>query len=304
MSEIAMRHNGAEMTPYQTPTSGGMARLADWAQEARAAATLAESLCRTSFVPKHFQGKPQETAAAILTGHELGLSPMAALRAIFVIAGTPGMYAKAMVAVVVARGHEVWIPEQSDERVTVCGRRKGSEHVFTTTWDRARVVKAKLTSNDKYQENPQQMMTARGQAEIARQVAPDALLSIPYALEELDDFDDRPVRAELTATERVTVAEIMGTDAPAEDLDPMITKSQQRKLHATLHDLGLGGREAGLAEINRLLDRPDNPITSTKELTKVDAGIVIDNLDAQLLARAEPNLDDDWPPVAEADGAA
>jgi len=73
------------------------------------------------------------------------------------------------------------------------------------------------------------------------------------------------------------------------DQPVMISEAQQRKLHACLRDLDKGDRDAGLAEINRLLDRTDNPITSTKELTKVDAGIVIDNLDAQLLARQDPD---------------
>jgi hypothetical protein len=302
MTEIAMRDTAA-LDTYTPATVGAITRLADWADELHAAGQIAVKLCQTPFVPQHFRGKPADAAAAILTGHELGLSPLAALRSIFLINGTPGMYAKSMVAVAQAQGHQVWIAEQSPTRVVVRGRRRGEPEVYETTWDVARVEAAGLASNPMYKKNRQAMMVARGQAEITRQVAADALHGIPYAVEELEDFDDRPARAELTATERVTVAEIMGTDGPAEDPDPMITKAQQRKLHATLGDLGLGDREAGLAKINRLLDRPDNPVTSTKELTKVDAGIVIDNLDAQLLARQappEPDLDD-WPQVTTPD---
>jgi hypothetical protein len=199
-----------QAAPVQLAPTAAIATLAHWAAEARAANLLAQSLCATSFVPKHFQNKPAEATAAILTGHELGLSPLASLRAIFVFNGTPGMYAKAMVGVVQSQGHEVWIEEQSDEKVIVCGRRKGSEHVYRTIWDRARVVKAKLTGNSKYQETPQQMMTARGQAEICRQVAPDALYGIPYAVEELRDM--RSDDADVPAVEdgRITSSEILG----------------------------------------------------------------------------------------------
>lgn len=188
-----------------------------WAQAADAAHQVAQRLVVTSFVPDHFRGKPAEAAAAILTGAELGLKPMAALRAIFVIKGTPGMYAKAMVAVVQSRGHEVWAEEQSDERVVMCGKRKGSANVVKTTWDRARVVKAKLTANAKYQDNPQQMMVARGQAEICRQIASDALHGVPYAVEELEDFE--PIRAEVVQPKPVTAAEILGT-MPAAEASP------------------------------------------------------------------------------------
>lgn len=212
MTEIAVRsQQGAELELTPTPA---LASLAHWAGEARAAHTLAQSLCNTSFVPKHFQGKPAEATAAILTGFELGLSPMASLRAIFIIGGTPGMYAKVMVAVVMAQGHEVWVEEQSDERVVVCGRRKGSEHIARTVWDRARVVKAKLTSNPKYAETPQQMMTARGQAEICRQIAPDALHGIPYAVEELRDGGFTETDAPVVAYTPVTAADL-ADEAPA-----------------------------------------------------------------------------------------
>jgi len=296
LTEVAIRSNGNNVATVDgtTPT---MASLAEWAGEVRAAAQIAEGLCRTSFVPKHFFDKPAETAAAILTGYELGLSPMAAVRSIFIISGTPGMYAKSMVAVVQSRGHEVWIPEQSDERVVVRGRRKGSQHVFETVWDRTRVVKAKLTGNAKYQENPQQMMVARGQAEICRQVAADALHGIPYAVEELDDFPDAspaPAVGRVTATEILNMpaaaepnpeTEAPADSAPADYVEPGITAAQQKKMHALLNETGRGDREVGLVYIAGVIGRE---IESTKELTKREAMRVIDALEAP----AEPDLDD------------
>lgn len=302
MTELAVRErsNGVAIID-PTPT---MTSLAEWASEVRAAGEIAEGLCRTSFVPQHFRGKPAETAAAILTGHELGLSPMAAVRSIFIISGTPGMYAKSMVAVVQSRGHEVWIPEQSAERVVVRGRRKGAPHVYETVWDRARVVTAKLTTNAKYQESPQQMMVARGQAEICRQVAADALHGIPYAVEELDDL--APAVPAIAAP-RLTAAEILGSDetpatapltspsdsarhaserdtsAPpdsnvaAQGQAPTITAAQQKKMHALLNETGRGDREVGLVYIAGVIGRE---IESTKELTKREAGQVIEALEA------------------------
>jgi hypothetical protein len=297
MTELAMCDDHAVAT---TPRSATLSTLSDWAAEVRAAGTIAEGLCRTSFVPKHFQGKPAETAAAILTGFELGLSPMAAVRSIFIIGGTPGMYAKAMVAVVQAQGHEVWAEEQSDERVVVCGRRKGSATVVSTMWDRARVMKAKLTGNAKYQESPQQMMVARGQAEICRQIASDALHGIPYSVEELDDMP--PVVATATVG-RVSAAEILGTqDAavvpesapePHEAAERGITAAQSRKMYGLLRQAGREDKDLALVYIAGVIKRE---ISSTKELNVVEAGAVIDALEAK---GDEPTLDDGWPDAAQ-----
>lgn len=231
MTEVAVRTEPTAEVATQQPTlapTGTIATLAQWAGEARAAHMLATSLCKTAFVPAHFRGKPEEAAAAILTGHELGLSPMASLRAIYVISGTPGMYAKAMAAVVQAAGHEVWVESQSDDEVIVCGRRKGSEHEHRVVWNRERVVKAKLTSNAKYQDTPQQMMVARGTGEICRQIAPDALHGIPYTVEELRTMPPADVAAQGESS-RVTVAEILAAvdheppaDAVAEFVDAVV----------------------------------------------------------------------------------
>ncbi len=279
MNELAVRADNA--AALAIPASPTMASLVEWAAEASAAHGLAQSLCKTSFVPEHFRNKPDETAAAILTGFELGLSPMAAVRAIFVIKGTPGMYAKAMVAIVQGQGHEVWADEQSDDRVVVCGRRKGSDRVVSTTWDRKRVEKAKLTSNAKYQESPQQMMVARGQAEICRQIAADVLFGIPYAVEELDDFTPAAVSAPAA---RVTTAEILGSARPTEeeavtvndDGVVMMTNPQQRKLFALLKEKGYADKDLALVFIAGQIGRE---IESRNELTKQDAIVVIDALE-------------------------
>lgn len=277
MTELAIRDT--DRNAVALPMTPTVASLVDWAAELQAAGTLAETICRTAFVPEHFRGKPAETAAAILTGHELGLSPMASVRSIFVIKGTPGMYAKAMVAVVQAQGHQVWAEEQSDERVVMCGRRKGTSEVVKTTWDRARVEKAKLTGNAKYQENPQQMMVARGQAEICRQIAADALHGVPYAVEELDDLP--PIKA---SAEVSRAAEVLGVqpddEEPRTDADGvvMMTGPQSRKLFALLKEKGYSDRDLALVFIAGVIGRE---ISSRNELTKQDAMDVIDALERE-----------------------
>lgn len=216
MTEIATRdEQPAEVDLANRPPSGSITRLADWAAEARAANALATSLCQTSFVPQHFRGKPAEATAAILTGHEMGMSPMAALRAIYVIQGTPAMYAHAMRAVVQSHGHSIWEEEASPTRVVVRGHRKGEpDKVRESVWTMERAQKAGLLTNAHYQKNPQNMLTARATGEVCRLIASDALHGIPYAVEELDDRE--PIRAVVEAGPRVTAAEILGRPAEPE----------------------------------------------------------------------------------------
>ena len=47
-------------------------------------------------MPAHFRGKPNEAAAAILYGDEIGFTPTQALQNLYVINGKPALYARAM----------------------------------------------------------------------------------------------------------------------------------------------------------------------------------------------------------------
>lgn len=149
--------------------------------------TLAKGLAGTAFVPSHFQGKPADTAVAIMKGAALGLDPVAALESIYVISGKPALYARAMVALVLARGHEVWTEEADATSVTVRGRRHGSSHVEESTWDVARVKAAGLDRNRQYAAHPEAMLYARAAADVCRRIAPDVLAGLSYGVEELQE---------------------------------------------------------------------------------------------------------------------
>lgn len=181
--------------------------LVSWARAAQAANDLAIPLCQTSFVPAHFQGKPGEATAAILYGAEAGLSPLQALQGVYVISGKPAMYARTLMAVVLAAGHEVWTESESDTRVIVCGRRRGSDQIERAIWTIDRAKKAGYTRNSKYQTDPQAMLLARAQSDVCRRVAPDALLGMAYSVEELQDSDeDAPAPVKRTVRRQTPAA--------------------------------------------------------------------------------------------------
>lgn len=161
--------------------------LAAWAGAMGDAMTLAKGLAGTAFVPAHFQGKPADTAVAIMKGAALGLDPVAALESIYVISGKPALYTRSMVALVLARGHEIWTEEADATTVTVKGRRHGSSHVEASTWDTARVKAAGLDRNRQYAAHPEAMLYARAAADVCRRIAPDVLAGLSYGVEELQE---------------------------------------------------------------------------------------------------------------------
>jgi hypothetical protein len=169
-------------------------KLVQWAEAASAAQALAQQLCRTAFVPETFRLAVGESeavqtengvrignaTAALLLGAELGLDPIASLRAVYVIRGQVAIYARMKLALLLSRGHRVWTEFESDERITVAGYRKDdAEHVQRVTWDVERAKRAGFTRNELYRTNPRAMLFARASSELASRLAPDVLAGIP-----------------------------------------------------------------------------------------------------------------------------
>lgn len=285
MTDIALRDDNAP-APYESDPTGG--RLVAWAQAAHAAHQLASALCKTAFAPKHFRDNPGDSTAAIMAGDELGLSPLASLRSIYVIHGTPSMYAKTMVALVQSRGHEVWTESTSDAAVVVCGRRRGSDKVERAEWKIERARKAGYTSNQKYASNPQEMLYAKAASEVCKKIASDVLLGIPAAEDvELEEQATVTVtRAESkprTVTRRKApeplepeFSEPPVDDEPALLAEELITPAQMKKLHASFSDKGFVDRDDRLAYVNEIVGIE---VASSKDLTKDQASRVIDALE-------------------------
>lgn len=156
----------------------GVKSLAYYAAELDAGYTLAQKLCQTAFAPKHFQGKPAEAATAMLYGNTLGLDPIASMRSVYVIHGTPALYASTMMALAVSAGHEITRESATEQAVVFQCRRRGSQVWQKVEWTMARADRAGYTSNQKYKTDPIGMLTAKCQAEAAKLVAPDALMGL------------------------------------------------------------------------------------------------------------------------------
>lgn len=303
MTALAAYQPPQELTAQLGNTDPTGGRLVAWASSLMAAKQIADALCTTTFAPAHFRSKPEDGAAAIMFGDEIGLSPTQALRSIYVINGTPSLYARQMVAIVLHHGHQVWTEEKSDAKVTVSGCRRGSNHIHSETWTTARARQAGYLSNKKYTSDPQAMLYARAAADVCRQIAPDALAGLAYTVEELEISDqptttvrrapapDEPAPAKRTAKRAAPARPPEPEPAPEPDLEPPedsvpevpplpsgtepITKAQLTKLHVQLAEQGLGDRVDGLAFLSDTVNRE---LTSSKELTKAEANTCIERL--------------------------
>lgn len=229
-------------TVEQLPTN----KLALWAYEARQAHSIAQSLAGTTFVPSSMKGNVGDITGAILAGAELGMQPIAALRSIDVIQGTPALRAVAMRGLVQNQGHEIEVVESTATRCEMRGRRAGSENWQTVEWTIERAQQMGLTAKQQWKIQPTAMLIARATSELCRLIAADVLLAMPYSAEELITGDrvvtmaevsiDQPVPA-MVDTRRVTLEEI--SDKPH---DPIPEPSVARRALEQLEEQVLGNR--------------------------------------------------------------
>ncbi|HLR86240.1 MAG TPA: hypothetical protein VK059_14895 [Nocardioidaceae bacterium] len=295
MSTDIERYEPRDEVAMADPTGG---RLVSWAQAMSAAHKLGTALCQTAFVPAAFKGNPDDAAAAIMYGDEIGFTPGQSLQNIYVISGKPALYARAMVALVLSHGHKIWTEVSSPQRVIVCGQRRGSDKIERVEWTTSKAQQAGYTSNKKYTTDPESMLYARASGDVARRVAPDALAGIAYSVEEMELTDtevtvsqvEAPKRTAKRASAPAPVAEEPELDEPAgttpvdadapSAADPdSITSQQTKKLGALTRELGLTDRADALDYVAQVIGRE---VSSRNELTKNEASDVIDKLQSDV----------------------
>jgi hypothetical protein len=317
--------------------------LSQWADEFLATARISSELARTRFVPESLwvwrkrdgqdvfdaQATTAQVTAVIVSGRELGMGPMAALRSIDVIKGTPALRALTLRAILLSHGHDIWVEEATNNRATVCGQRAGSDRVQTITWTMDDAKKRNLDGKPNWRTQPRNMLIARATGDVARLVAADALLGIPYTVEELEDgvdgvtaiggsTDGAAPAAPARRTRRPAAITPKGpppadappldekpaAEAPAAPVvdepaveeavleeQPKLTQPQQKRLHALIRERFGDYRKEPIRErvLTHLSETVGRPVDSTGELTFEEASLVIRTL--------EPDNDPDEPPI-------
>lgn len=151
---------------------------------------LATELAKSRLLPEHFRGQVADVFMALALGLELGLPPVTALQSIYSVHGRPGLYADAMVALILASGlAEYFVPiEISATAATWETKRKGAPMPSRTTVTMEQAVTAGWPAqNKKYATEPDVMLSARAKGRLAKQVYPDVLRGIASVEEIRDD---------------------------------------------------------------------------------------------------------------------
>lgn len=268
MSELAVpEQNNAVAVPQQAAVQPMPSELVKWVESARQASLLAQSLAKTSFAGA-YRGKPEEATAAILTGQELGLKPMASLKSIDVIQGQPALRAHAMRAIVQGQGHELELMESDDTHCRMRGRRKGADGWQEVTWTIARARQLGLLGKDQWKKQPGTMLVARATGEICRLIASDALHGLAYAAEEF--VGSTEIRVEQVQAQPLSVAALTASPAapqPAADPDVVDPEADDAEHAAAVAELLAFGAE---------MDAPDIAADAFQEL-----GVPLDDASAQ-----------------------
>lgn len=171
-------------------TGGALAALVP--QNLDDAFRLAKALSASGdMVPKHFQGKPEMTMAAIVRGMEVGLAPMQALAHIAVINGRPSIWGDAIPALIQRAGHHIDVEEEGtgDNFVAIATLTRGDTgKQVVRRFGMADAKRAGLVGKQgPWQQYPQRMCAHRARTWAARDGAADALMGMQIA-EEVSDY--------------------------------------------------------------------------------------------------------------------
>lgn len=196
---------------------------------------LATALAKSQLVPKALQNRPNDLLVTLITGRELGLSPMQSVRGMHVIEGKAVMSADMMGALVMrSEACEFLRPAESTDKIaTYETQRKGSPSPTKMSFTIEDANRAGLVGKDNWKRYPAAMLRARCLSAICRAVYPDLVGGV-YEPDEAREFD-KPERVELkpagrgrlaalttdlAAAPRIVEAEAAAVEVPATDAPP------------------------------------------------------------------------------------
>ena len=185
----------------------------------------AAGLYKSGLMPQSLR-TPEAVAAVVLTGLELGMGAMEAVRSLYVVNQRVGMYAECMRARIYRAGGSITVEEHDDTHCILTGHRPGHPDA-TVSFGAEDARKAGLAGGN-YGKYPKDMYLARATSRLARLLFPDVFGGTAYTPEELvpdpnpqpaalPDAPKVPTRAQRLANAGAAVANNLPQhSAPAE----------------------------------------------------------------------------------------
>jgi hypothetical protein len=152
-----------------------------------------QTLVQTPTVPKRYRESPtgaQDMMAAIITGRELGVAPMASIRQLYLINGQASMMAMLMAGLVFNAGHRIrYTIHMKDKQVTAEAWRIQPDGEWGKegdwTFGEGDAILAGLNDKGTYQSYPFLMYAARATSALCRLYFPEVLAGIGYVPDEI-----------------------------------------------------------------------------------------------------------------------
>lgn len=177
--------------------SGGLS-INGFAEMERAAKMLAQA---NGIVPRAYQGNPAAVAAIIMTGFELGIAPMTAMRELHLIEGKVSLSATLMLTLARRAGIRTrWLVTDTTKAtigVIVPGQ---AEQTLTFSAEDAKA--AGLWGKGNWSKHPAAMLRARATSAAVRAFCPEAIGGSVYESESGEITDGIPTSQIIDATPR------------------------------------------------------------------------------------------------------
>lgn len=253
----------------------------------------AKAVSTAALLPQAYRGKPADILIATGLGNAIGIAPAQALYEIYVVNGRPSPSANLMAALVRRAGHKLRVQGDNKQCTATLIRADDPDFPFAATWTIQQAKDAGLAHKDTWKQYPGAMLRARAIAEVVRMGAPEAVMGMEYAREEVEQFEDRPSRPASAKPQGMAgLRAAVGQPEPTEPTDPDVTEGElepepisdktRRRLFALFTQKGVA-EDQQLAGINYRLG---TSYTSRKELTEDDGQALIKYL--VTLPDAEP----------------
>jgi hypothetical protein len=218
------------------------------------------AISNTNFVPKGLRGKPDEMLAAVFTGRELGVGPMASIRGIDMIDGTASLAGELCAALIWRAGHRLLRTAVSDDAVTMKGQRVVDGQVVAeqeATWTKKDAEAAGLVGKSNWKHYGRAMLQWRATTELFRFFFADlgAGLRVAYTPEELGDEEWTPADTEPIPLEVVEVDPSPGSDHSTTDGSQVTGPDGQEREWLALVEAGPPVPSASMEKHRAWLDR-------------------------------------------------
>lgn len=205
---------------------------------------------------------PEKAYIVALTGRELGISPITALRQINVIDGMPTLSGQLMLAMVKTRSPQSIINIKSkDTGCYIKVKRNPNEAEFSEfDFTMQDAKNAQLLGKDNWKKYPKDMCMWRAVSKMCRFEFPDLLGPVSYTPEEVENINVNNAREVSTAQKSETIKNVnQSAGGDVKNDIPAIVETQEQVIPS---DISPDITEAQFNELDQYLEDGEPPFTA------------------------------------------